>query len=119
MPRLSEAELGEVLTLIKQSDSVELKLTIPQTDHRATTEALGLDPLQGQIRQVFFLDTPDLILNASGLVVRARRRQGKNDDSVIKLRPVVPSDLPDELRESPGSASRSTRCPVDTSARRR
>src|SRR4051794_2617844 len=101
MPRLSEAELGEVLTLIKQSDSVELKLTIPQTDHRATSEALGLDPLQGQIRQVFFLDTPDLILNASGLVVRARRRQGKNDDSVIKLRPVVPSDLPDELRESP------------------
>jgi hypothetical protein len=33
--------------------------------------------------------------------VRARRVQGKGDDSVVKLRPVVAKDLPDELRESP------------------
>jgi hypothetical protein len=100
-PRLSESELAEMLALTRQSDSVELKLTIPQSDHRATREALDLDPLQGQIRQVFFLDTPDLILNAAGLVVRARRRQGKADDSIVKLRPVVPADLPAELRDSP------------------
>jgi hypothetical protein len=30
--------------------------------------------------------------------VRARRTQRKGDDSVIKLRPVVPGDLPPELR---------------------
>ena len=90
-----------MLALVRQSDSVELKLTIPQSDQRSTAEALDLDPLQAQIRQVFFLDTPDLILNGTGLVVRARRRQGKADDSIVKLRPVVPSDLPSGLRDSP------------------
>jgi hypothetical protein len=33
-------------------------------------------------------------------VVRARRVQRKGDDSVVKLRPVVPGELPDELRAS-------------------
>jgi hypothetical protein len=35
-------------------------------------------------------------------VVRARRVQGKGDDSVVKLRPVVPAELSDELRQTPG-----------------
>ena len=34
-------------------------------------------------------------------LVRARRVQGKGDDSVVKLRPVVPSDLSPELRKNP------------------
>ena len=34
--------------------------------------------------------------------MRARRVQGREDDSVIKLRPVVPDELPDELRHAPG-----------------
>ena len=46
-----------------------------------------MDPLDAQIRQVFFYDTPDLRLNAAGLVVRSRRVQGKGGDTVIKLRP--------------------------------
>src|SRR6266566_5081686 len=60
-----------------------------------------MDPLDAQIRQVFFLDTPDLSLYERGVVVRARRVQRKGDDSVVKLRPVVPAELPDELRRSP------------------
>ena len=36
-----------------------------------------------------------------GVVVRARRVQGREDDTVIKLRPVVPEDIPEQLRESP------------------
>ena len=36
------------------------------------------------------------------MIVRARRVQGREDDSVIKLRPVVPDELPEELRRSPG-----------------
>jgi hypothetical protein len=57
-----------------------------------------MDPLDAQIRQVFFFDTPDLALNQQGIVVRARRVQKKGDDSVVKLRPVVPSDLPRDIR---------------------
>ena len=61
-----------------------------------------MDPLEAQIRQVFFFDTPDLALSRGGVVVRGRRVQGKGDDSVIKLRPVVPGDLPKSLREADG-----------------
>jgi hypothetical protein len=86
---------------VSGSDTVELKLTIPDADQRATVEALGLDPLEAQIRQVFFFDTPDLALNRAGVVARARRVQGKAHDSVVKLRPVVPDELPEKLRSSP------------------
>ena len=47
----------------------------------ARPSALGLDPLEAQIRQVFFFDTPDLDLNAVGVVARARRIQGRPEDA--------------------------------------
>jgi hypothetical protein len=97
---LDDAEIGELLGLLKGADSVELKLTVPDLDHRSTIAALRLDPLEAQIRQVFFFDTPDLDLNAAGVVARARRIQGRAHDSVVKLRPVTPEALPDDLRES-------------------
>ena len=99
--RLSDDELARLAELIKGSDSVELKLTVPTSDHGGAVRGLGMDPLDAQIRQVFFFDTPELALNASGVVVRARRVQKKGDDSVVKLRPVVPSELPSKLRRSP------------------
>ena len=67
-PRISDTQLAEVLALAKDADSVELKLTVPDADRRATVNALGIDPLNAQIRQVFFFDTPDLILNQHGVV---------------------------------------------------
>ena len=100
-PRLTDEQQAEFLELAKDSDSVELKLTVPEHDHASTVSALGMDPLEAQIRQVFFFDTPDLTLDKAGVVVRARRVQGKGDDSVVKLRPVVPGELPSELRDSP------------------
>src|SRR5690349_99750 len=59
-----------------------------------------MDPLEAELRQVYFFDTPDLALFEKGVVVRARRVQKKGDDSVVKLRPVVPDDLPEPLRKS-------------------
>ena len=87
--------------LVAEADSVELKLTVPDTERQATIAALGIDPLDAELRQVFFFDTPDLKLNEAGLVVRARRVQRRPDDSVVKLRPVVPSELPEHFRMSP------------------
>jgi hypothetical protein len=98
---LSDKDLERMLGLIKGADSVELKLTVPESDQRSTVMALGMDPLEAQIRQVFFFDTPELTLNKHGVVVRARRVQGKGDDSVVKLRPVVPDELPADVRKSP------------------
>jgi hypothetical protein len=101
-PLLSDEQRTALAALLEDSDTVELKLTVPEQDQRSTVAALGLDPLQAEIRQVFFLDTPDLTLNASGLVARVRRTQKKGDDSVVKLRPVVPTELPGRLRRSRG-----------------
>ena len=99
-PRLSGEELAELLTLLKEADSVELKLTVPESLRRSAVDALELDPLDAQMRQVYFFDTPDLALNRAGVVVRARRIHGEPNDSVVKLRPVDPSQLPSHLRKA-------------------
>jgi hypothetical protein len=98
---LTDEDLGELIELTKGADSVELKLTVPVSDRSRGAAALGVDPLDAQIRQVYFFDTPELTLNKKGVVVRARRVQGKGDDTVVKLRPVVPNELPADLRRSP------------------
>ncbi|TDE92646.1 adenylate cyclase [Occultella glacieicola] len=97
---LSPEQLGELLPLMKGADTVELKLSVPDDNRRSTVAALRMDPLDSQIRQVMFFDTPDLALNRSGVVVRARRVQGRDGDTVVKLRPVVPQELPPVWRES-------------------
>jgi hypothetical protein len=97
---LTDQQLVEMLALTQDADSVELKVTVPDSYRRETVIALDMDPLDAQIRLVYFFDTPDLQLEDAGLVVRARRIQGRGDDSVVKLRPVVPSELPPKVRNS-------------------
>jgi hypothetical protein len=99
-PALSDEEIVRLVETLKGADSVELKLTVPEPHQRSTVAALDLDPLDAEIRQVFFFDTLDLALDAHGVVARARRIQGKGGDSIVKLRPVTPSELPAELRRS-------------------
>jgi hypothetical protein len=99
---LSDDDLVGLLALLEDADSVELKLTIPESEQRSSVLALGVDPLDAQVRLVYFFDTPDLTLNKAGVVVRARRVQRKGEDTVVKLRPVVPSELPAKLRKAPG-----------------
>jgi hypothetical protein len=98
---LTDEQLQQMTALIKGADTVELKVTVPEASHRSSARALDLDPLDAQIRQVFFFDTPKLELEKNGLVVRARRSQKKGDDTVVKLRPVVPDELPKSLRRLP------------------
>ena len=93
-------ELIQLMSLLDDADSAELKLTVPEEHQRSTIMSLGLDPLEAQIRQVMFFDTPDLALDKAGVVVRARRIQGRGGDSVVKLRPVIPNELPEKLRRS-------------------
>ena len=101
-PRMIGDDLAGLLKLLNDVDSAELKLTVPEGSQRSTVRALGIDPLEAQIRQVFFFDTPDLALNDAGVVLRVRRVQRRDADTVVKLRPVVPADISDELRSSPG-----------------
>jgi hypothetical protein len=98
---LTDEQLRDVLRLSKGSDSVELKLTVPASGQRSAVQSLGIDPLDAQIRQVYFFDTPDLALYEAGMNLRARRIQGKGEDSVVKIRPVEPDQLATEWRLSP------------------
>ena len=72
-------QLAQLIPLSKRADSVELKLTFPSVRARATIRALELDPLDAQIRQVFFFDTPDLTLDHGrrGRARAARAGQGR------------------------------------------
>src|SRR4051795_2745664 len=97
---MTTEQVSEVLALLKGADTVELKLTVPDVNRRSAVTALGMDPLDAGIRQVVFFDTPDLALDRAGVVVRARRTQGKGDDSVVKLRPVVPAAMPKRVRKA-------------------
>jgi len=97
---LSRAQISEVMTILKDVGSVELKLVAPMHTHRATIAKLGLDPIEAEVRQVYFFDTPNLDLNKAGVVVRARRIAGGTGDTVVKLRPVDPAAIDKELRRS-------------------
>jgi hypothetical protein len=101
-PSLTDTQLSELMSLLRGSDSVELKLTVPAAQQRAAIRELGLDALDAQIRQVVFFDTPDLALDKAGVVVRARRIQGRSGDSVIKLRPLDPEQVDKDVRRLSG-----------------
>jgi hypothetical protein len=97
---LSRSQITEVMSILKDVGSVEIKLVAPIHTHRATIAKLGVDPIETEIRQVYFFDTPNLDLNKAGVVVRARRIQGGTGDTVVKLRPVDPAEIDQELRRS-------------------
>ncbi len=99
--RLTDAQLSEMMRLMKGAHSVELKLTVPTAAHRATIQGLPMDPVEAQPRQIYFFDTPDLQLHRAGVVVRARRIAGGRGDTVVKLRPVEPDKIPADLKNDP------------------
>src|SRR4030095_12181332 len=98
-PKLSDSELVEMLSLMKGADSVELRLTIPESSQRSTLEALGMDPLGAQVRLVHFYDTPDLTLESHRVVVRARGGGERGDHSLLQAPP----------RGGPGAPRRAAR----------
>lgn len=97
--QLNGTRIVEARSLFKDADSVELKMTVADSDRQSAVTALDLDVLDAELRQVVFFDTPNLTLNHSGIVVRARRAR-KGGDSVIKLRPLAPGTVSPKLRHS-------------------
>jgi hypothetical protein len=97
LPRWADDERDRLLAIIDHADSVELKLSVPDSDRHSAAVALDLDPLDADMVQVWFFDTPDLDLNAGGVIARVRRTRAR-EDATVKLRPVVPDDLPADLR---------------------
>ena len=102
---LSDEDLAQLLGLLRGANSVELKLTVPENAQNRVLGALGVDPLDARLRQVFFFDTPELTLSKKGVVVRARRIQDAGADTTVKLRPVsCGTTPPSPPRLGPGSS---------------
>lgn len=89
---LASDDVVKVLELLKNSTSVEVKVSLPYSD-RTILRRLGFDPVDAIPRQAYFFETPDGDLNKSGLIVRARRSPNGRGDTVVKLRPVDPATL--------------------------
>jgi hypothetical protein len=102
LPAYDAEQLAGLLAALPGVDSIELKLTVPQADQRTVVKGLGIDSIDAVIRQAAFVDDPELRLSAAGVVIRARRTQRKPGDVTVKLRPMLPADVPEELREVAG-----------------
>jgi hypothetical protein len=94
-----DQRIADALTLLEDVERVEFKLTVRDTERASAVEALDLDVLEAELRQVVFFDTPDLRLNRAGVIVRARRIR-KGGDTTVKVRPVIVDTLPGKLRRS-------------------
>ncbi len=97
LPVVFDDGVRRMLATVPESAAVELKVTVPDSDRRPVMAALGVDPLDAEIRQVAFVDTPDLAVLGAGVVVRVRRTQHGAGDLVVKVRSIGPDAFPDEL----------------------
>jgi len=97
---LSPHDTKKLLHLVRNAKSIEIKVSVPMPAHQRTVLSIGLDPVEAQLRHVYFFDTADQALNRAGLIVRARRIQGGTADTVVKLRPVDPPGIDAELKRS-------------------
>lgn len=73
--------------------SVEIKITVLATQEGLVHAHVRAEDLEPQHRRVYFFDTRTLELFDGGVVLRARVTRDEDDDSTVKLRPVVPAEI--------------------------
>jgi hypothetical protein len=98
--RLPRRKVDRLLASTRRADRIELKLVVPESAHESVCAALKVDFARAAVRTVYYLDTSDLKLSRNGVVARVRSHENRPDDSVVKLRPYQPGDLPARLRRS-------------------
>lgn len=81
---------------------VELKVTLRADQIEDARAALHLDDGDAEDREVTFYDTLDLDLTEAGIVLRARKIDGDDDDSTVKLRPMASSEVDADWLEVEG-----------------
>lgn len=76
------------------AEEVELKLVVKEAQ---ILEALRkfTQGKQGEVRNIYFLETNDLALSGKSIIVRLRENPGKRDESTVKLRGNEADELPD------------------------
>jgi len=92
------ATRGKVAALVSGANSIEIKVTIPESQVDSSLARFGLTIANDEERYVYFYDTPDLDLHRAGIITRARRVVGDQHDSTVKFRPVIPDHVASKWR---------------------
>jgi hypothetical protein len=90
----TDGAAGNFGDLHPKIQKLEFKVTVLPAEEpnvHAELERTGAEPVG---RKVYFYDTPELALFENDLVLRARVTDGDDDDSTVKLRPLLPPDIP-------------------------
>jgi len=92
-PSTGEQSVEDVTAVKRPASRVEIKLTVAseQIDH--ALDALELAEQDAEQRDVFFYDTLELDLYASGVILRGRNIHGDDDESTVKIRPLLAGDV--------------------------
>jgi len=99
-------EPGEDPALDGKADSaaglVEVKVLLDPDAIDVAIARFGLRTSKAAARDVWFYDTESLDLFDQGLTLRARKKKSDDDDSTVKLRPVLPEDVAPEWFDESG-----------------
>jgi hypothetical protein len=90
-PASSKKASGDSGSAIK---SVEIKVTVRPDQELRALRAFKVDEDTAEVRIICFYDTPRLELFDGGVVLRSRLVKGDEDDTTVKIRPVIPSKVP-------------------------
>lgn len=93
---------GTMANATAGADAVEIKVTVAEDNESAAEKQFALERKTGEARSIFFFDTRELQLFAKGVVLRARKVAGGQDDSTVKIRPVDPASIAAKWRGLPG-----------------
>jgi hypothetical protein len=86
----------------KNLDAVEIKMTVADEQKKQIRQLLPID-LTPQKLWIYFFDTADLqLFHTHQVILRARGKAGKPDDSTVKLRRVEPNWTFAEWRKARG-----------------
>lgn len=95
-------ELRTSIQIDPAVSAIEVKITARIEDEDRVLALLARAHAEPEKRTVYFFDTRDLALFDAGLVMRARKVSGDDDDSTVKLRPVDPAAIDRSWIETDG-----------------
>jgi hypothetical protein len=101
-PDRGAATRGQVGRQVAGVDAIEVKATVADGQIDLALDRYGLTIDNDEERYIYFFDTPEQELLASGVIVRARRTVGGQHDSTVKFRPVSPSEVAKEWAKLAG-----------------
>jgi hypothetical protein len=98
----SGATRGQIGRQVAGTDGIEVKATVADGQIDFALDRYGLTVDNDEERYIYFFDTPEQELLASGVIARARRTVGGQHDSTVKFRPVSPSEVSREWAKRSG-----------------